>query len=315
MPVKHDQNSTPGVKLLRLFRKLLVDGRRHFQTDLATEFNCSAQTIIRLIQDIESVIGANLESGTENRRRWYRMVSNQPNRLGLEYEELRYLAVCRDLASPALPEQIRKRVDDTIFTLSVLMAEQEPEASTAQQQRFAFFSKGRIDYTPHYDKLEKLLTAVQERRVCHVRYKASGRSEVREHCFAPGTLISMNQAIYALGALLEDDYTGVRHFTHLAVHRMRDVVLTDRRYDGEFPEVDGGTFGLPWHEPKEFHIHFKAGKAADYVSERIWADKQKIEMQDDGSVILHITTRSEPELMAWIRSFGDEVKLFREQKG
>ena len=53
------------------------------------------------------------------------------------------------------------------------------------------------------------------------------------------------------------------------------------QYDGEFPEVDGGTFGLPWHEPKEFHIHFKAGKAADYVSERIWADKQKIEMQDD----------------------------------
>ena len=133
MPAKYDQDSTPGVKLLRLFRKFLVDGRRHFQSDLAAEFHCSAQTIIRLTQDIESVIGANLETGTENRRRWYRMVSNKPNRLGLEYEELRYLAVCRDLASPALPEQIRKRVDDTIFTLSVLMAEQAPEASPAQE--------------------------------------------------------------------------------------------------------------------------------------------------------------------------------------
>ena len=306
MPVKYDQDSTPGVKLLRLFRKLLVDGRRHYQADLAAEFNCSPQTIIRLMVDIETVIGANLETGTENRRRWYRMVSNKTNRLGLEYEELRYLSVCRDLASPALPEQIRKRVDDTIFTLSVLMSEQ---GELAPQTQFAFFSKGRIDYTPHYDKLEKLLTAVTEKRVCHVLYKASGRSEAREHCFAPGTLISMSQAIYVLGALLAPDYSSVRHFTHLAVHRMQDVVLTDRSFNGAFPDVDGGTFGLPWHEPKEFHIRFKAGRAADYVCERVWADRQKMEMQDDGSVILHITTRSEPELMAWVRSFGGEAWL------
>ena len=75
----------------------------------------------------------------------------------------------------------------------------------------------------------------------------------------------MNQAIYALGALMKEDYSKVRHFTYLAVHRMQDVVVTDRRYDGEFPDVDGGTFGLPWHEPKDFHIHFKAGKAANYA--------------------------------------------------
>ena len=38
MPSKYDQDSTPGVKLLRLFRKLLADGRRHYQSDLAAEF-------------------------------------------------------------------------------------------------------------------------------------------------------------------------------------------------------------------------------------------------------------------------------------
>ena len=55
--------------------------------------------------------------------------------------------------------------------------------------------------------------------------------------------------------------------------------------------------------------HFKAGEAADYVSERIWSDSQKIEKQDDGSVVLQITTSSEPELMAWVRSFGEEASL------
>ncbi len=308
MPAKMDPDGAPGVKLLRLFRKLLVDGNKHYQVDLASELQCSPQTILRMANDIERVIGTNLESGTEQRRRWYRITSNKKNKLGLEYEELRYLAICRDLAKSALPEHIQKRVDDTIFSLSVLMNEQE---SADVKSRFAFFSKGRIDYSPHYTKLETLLKAMEDHRVCLIKYKASGRDIVKEHKFAPSSFISMNQAIYALGALLTDDFSEVRFFTNLAVHRMKGVSLMNRLYEGDFPDVDSGTFGLPWHEPKVFRIRFKAGKAADYVSERIWADKQKIEMHDDGSIILHITTRSEPELMAWVRSFGTEAELIR----
>jgi hypothetical protein len=31
---------------------------------------------------------------------------------------------------------------------------------------------------------------------------------------------------------------------------------------------------------------------------------------DDGGLELTITTRSEPELLAWARSFGEEAELF-----
>ncbi|MDR0339519.1 MAG: hypothetical protein LBH65_04510, partial [Desulfovibrio sp.] len=68
MPSKHDQDTTPGVRLLRMFRKLMLDGRRHFQLDLAAEYQCSPQTIIRMAGEIEAVIGTSLESGLENRR-------------------------------------------------------------------------------------------------------------------------------------------------------------------------------------------------------------------------------------------------------
>lgn len=305
-----DPDATPGVKLLRLFRLLLVDGRKHFQSELSEKLQCSAQTIIRMTNEIETVIGANLETGIENRRRWYRMVSNKPNKLGLEFEELRYLSVCRDFAAPSLPEPIRMRVDDTIFNLSVLMAEQGMSGTAdPKEPLFAFYSKGRIDYSKHNEALDALLVAVQEHRICQVEYKASGKEQSKIHRFAPGRLVSMNQAIYALGAILEKDTDNVRFFTHLAVHRMKSVSLLDETFNGDFPEFHGDTFGLPWHEPKAFHIRFKPGKAADYVRERIWADEQRIEEQDDGGVILHITTRSEPELMSWVRSFGEDAKL------
>jgi len=310
MPPKKDQDSTPGVKLLRMFRKLMLDGRRHFQGDLAEELQCSPQTIIRLAAEIESVIGASLESGLEHRRRWYHIRTISRSRLGLEFAELRYLSVCRDLASTSLPEQVRKRVDDTIFNLSVLMADQGySEREKAQKPQFAFFSKGRIDYTPHYDHLEKLVLAAEEHRICLVRYKAAGKTESKEHRFAPGRIVSMSNALYVLGADVTEDWKGVRHFTNLAVHRITDLTLTERRFAFELPEVTPDVFGLPWHEPRAFRIRFKPGKAAEYVLERVWAEEQKLEELEDNGVVLEVTTRSEPELMAWVRSFGVEAHI------
>ena len=82
---------------------------------------------------------------------------------------------------------------------------------------------------------------------------------------------------------------------------------------GGSPITSPGDFGLPWHEPKNFCIRFRSGKAAEYVRERIWADEQNLEILDDGGVILQIRTRSEPELMAWVRSFGEEVESYHEE--
>ena len=260
MPPKKDQDSTPGIKLLRMFRKLMLDGRRHFQIDLAEEFQCSPQTIIRLAGEIEAVVGASLESGLENRRRWYQIRTISRSRLGLDFEELRYLSVCRDLAASMLPEQISKRVDDTIFNLSLLMADPGyAERGKVQKQQFSFFSKGRIDYTPHFSHIEALQNASEEQKICLVRYKAVGKKECKEHRFAPRRIISMNGALYTIGAGLTEDFMAVRHFTNFAVHRIQDIIPTERIFIFSMPDSDPMAFGLPWHEPRQFRIQFKSG--------------------------------------------------------
>jgi predicted DNA-binding transcriptional regulator YafY len=310
MTSKIDPVATPGEKLLRLFRKLMLDGRKHFQRDLAEAFQCSPQTILRMAGEIEAVIGTNLESGLENRRKWYRINTLSRSRLGLDFEELRYLSVCRDLAASHLPEQVLERVDETIFSLSMLMADQDfARREESQKRQLAFFSKGRIDYSPHFDHIEKLVQAIENKKICLVRYKAAGKQGDKEHRFAPSRLASMGGALYVLGAGVTEDYSAIRHLTNLAVHRITDLILTERAIPSDLPQYAPNAFGLPWHEPREFRIHFQAGKAADYVRERIWADEQRMEEQDDGSLILELTTRSEPEVLAWVRSFGEEAAL------
>ena len=149
MPSKLDPDARTGDKLLRLFRKLLFDNRRHFQQDLARELNCSPQTIIRLMEQIESAVGIALEMGTEQRRRWYRLNPGEKGHLGLDFEELRFLTLCRRMAGGILPEQTLQRVDRTIQRLAMHMADPHFQ----DQDDFAFYIKGRINYTPFADTI------------------------------------------------------------------------------------------------------------------------------------------------------------------
>lgn len=310
MPIKRDKDSTAGAKLLRLFRKLMLNGGRHFQSDLAEWLNCSKQTVIRLMAEIENEIGTSLESGMDRRRRWYQIKTISRARLDLDFEEIRYLSVCRDLAAPYLPEQVKKRVDESIFNFSMLMADRSfTEREKAQKPQCSFFSKGRIDYTPHHDHIELLVRAAESKLICRVLYKAAGKQESKEHKFAPARIVSMNNALYVLGAGVTEDYRTLRHLTNLAIHRIQDVEITSKPILFKIPEADMTDFGFPWHEPRTFTIHFKPGRAADYVRERIWAECQTLREVADGGVVLEITTQSEPELLAWVRSFGEDAML------
>ena len=305
-------DATAGQKLLEMFRQLMLDGRRHFQSELAQEYECSPQTIGRMAAEIESVIGPSLEAGFESRRKFYRIRSLHRRMLPLEYEELRYLSICRDLAGHILPEEAARRVDSTILNLSVLMADQAyADREKVQKTQVSFFHKGYIDYSPQQAVIDRLLQAIEEKRVCLVHYRAAGREEARVHRVVPSALASQSNALYLLGAMVTPR-NEFKSLTNMAVHRILEVDLTDKTSEIPLPQADCGVFGLPWHEPRRVRIQFQAGKAADYVRERLWSVEQKIEDSADGGIILEIQSQSDEELMSFVRSFGENAKLLSE---
>ncbi len=292
-----------------MFRKLMLEGREHFQADLAEEYQCSPQTIKRMAEEIEKVIGDKLKSGIKDRRRYYQIRSISRRMLPVEYEELRYLSICRDLAAPILPQEVAKRVDNTLLSLSIVMADPAyADREKVQKGQVSFFRKGHIDYSPHQMVIELLLQAIEEKRICIVHYKAAGKNEAREHRLLPGKLVSQNNALYLLGAILTPR-NGLKNLTNMAVHRILDIDLTGKASDITLPQADPGAFGLPWHEPRQVRIQFKAGKVVDYVRERMWSFEQTIEDLPDGGIILEMTSQSDEELMAFVRSFGENARL------
>lgn len=304
MPRKKNPDSRPRDKLLYLYQRLTLDGGRHFQAKLAADLKCAPQTVSRLIGVIEQHLGkdAYIESGLEDRRRYYRLRSGAEEKaLGFSFEELRFLATCRDIAAPHLPAGVVERINRSLTFLALQLGENGAHGVSGAPM--AFHGKGYIDYGPHLQTIGILNQAIEKRQVCRVAYRANGRQEETTYRYAPGRMLAMSGALYALGYQLPEGSLIKDRPTTFLLHRIVDVVPTEEYFSFNAAEGDARTFGLNWHEQKRMRVRV-APEASDYVRDRVWSEDQTIIDLDDGGLILEITTTSEKELNAWVWSFG-----------
>jgi len=251
---------------------------------------------------------AYIERGLEGRRRYFQLKSkNQENLLGFSFEELHYLATCRDIAAPLLPESVLDRINRTLTSVALHLGEQ-----SASAQPFSFNGKGFIDYAPHLATIATLRKAIEKKQICHVVYRANGRETASSYRYAPGRILVMSGALYVQGYRLAEGSVLQERPTTFSLHRILEIAPTGEFFQFDAADTEARSFGLSWHKPKRVQVHI-APQAADYVRDRIWSNDQSIEDMEDGSIVLSVTTTSEKELQAWIYSFGGAAQVFNEK--
>ena len=313
VPQKLNKDALPGDKLLMLYQRLTLDARKHYLGDLAAHLDCSTQAVTRMVEIVERHLGMNahIERGLDGRRRFYQLVSkSQSKALGFSFEELNFLATCRDLAAPYLPENVAQRITKTLGSLALHLA--EGGSTPLPGQNIGFRSKGFIDYTPHQETIAALRQAIEKRRVCRVSYRPNGGGETKLYRYAPGHILAMNGTLYVQGYKLAEGSLLQDRPTTFSVHRISQIEHTGEYFNFDAADTEARQFGLNWHPPKRVQVHV-APDAADYVRDRIWSDNQAIEDHADGSITLNVTTTSEKELNAWVWSFGGLAHIPSEQ--
>ena len=307
MPPKNS-DALPSEKLLVLYQLLTLVAGKHYLGAIAALLGCSAQRIAPMIQIIERHIGkdAFIECGLDGRRRFYQLHTKAfDTALGFNFEELRYISMCRDLAAPYLPEGVTDRINQSLSQLALNLG--DANGCSLSGAPIGFRNKGFIDYAPHLGTIEILRQAIEKRQVCRVVYRASGRSVVSEYRFAPGRILAMSGTLYVQGYRLAESSLLKERLTNFSLHRIAEVAATGEYFRFDADDAAARSFGLNWHAPKRIQVHV-APQAADYVRDRIWSDDQTIDDHPDGSITLTVTTTSEKELNAWIWSFGGFAK-------
>ena len=158
-----------------------------------------------------------------------------------------------------------------------------------------------------------LTRAWAERRVVTLDYEPAqyGTGSERRRATVHPYLIEpslQTHALYLIG--WDETRNGIRTFK---IERMRDVSLTPRRFEAPETRDLEQTLRQAWdiiadQQPVEVALRFAPDVAAR-VGETTWHPTQRIERQDDGSLVWRATVAGSIEIRLWILSWGDEVEV------
>lgn len=231
MPPKKDPYSSHGRKLISLFARLLFSGQSHSLIDLSRFLRCSKQTVIKLVEDIKMSYGVEIEESIQDRRRYYQLKrpDNIKPKLHFTNSEIVTLQMCKAFSEHLLGRGQVEKASQGIQKGLGLMS----KPGNVSLDHFAFLPYGRIDYTPHQDKILGIITAIQKKWICKVRYRKIMADENKTFFIKPLKIISYRDGLYLHAKMArypdkawhEPDYDPL-----LAVHRIEEVKATERKF-------------------------------------------------------------------------------------
>jgi len=298
-----------GLKLVQLYVLLSSSDRSFTLTRLSQIFRCSRQSILRMVEQLELLPNAKLQSYKEGKERHYRIESAfSPAEIEIDLELLRRLMLCRDIVRHLLPAPMHEEIGRALDSIAGKSGGDEAGGHILDSHSEAFW-KGRIDYSPHQTTIQKLYIAIDKQRLCRVEYQPKINEPAKEFFLAPLRILAFREALYArcLKCSPGGDIENEKPMT-LAIHRIRKVAM--RRATVTPPETEADTkhFGFWFNEPFTVRIRF-APEAATFVGERRWSETQTVTVLPDGGVELIFSSTSRPEVKSWVLSFADAAEL------
>ena len=101
------------------------------------------------------------------------------------------------------------------------------------------------------------------------------------------------------------------------MERIQEIKGTHQTF--EYPkdfdpqELLSTAFDIVYAEPIDIKIWFSAEQAR-YIKERRWSKTQSIEEQEDGSIILSMSTSGWWDVKSWVLSYGRHAKVLQPEE-
>lgn len=297
---KRNRFGSPGLRLMQLYILLASRGSACSLTRLSNLLDCSRQTILRMVEQINLIPDVECETWIERNERYFR-ISAKPagTNMALSPEALKYLVLCRDIVGHLLPKTFKEELNKTLGTGA---------AGTASPGMAEPWVKGQIDYTSCQDTLEDMQTAMQEKRLCRIAYLSRSSGKQISYFAAPLYIIAYREALYLRCRVYTVPDKPTDKFLTLAIHRIKTFRLSAEHFTETGDNDRDPNFGFPFHEPIQVKVAFWGG-AATYVGERTWSKGQRLRKRKDGATILTFTTTSRLEVLSWVLGFGPDAEL------
>lgn len=312
-----------GKNLIKLLRALELFSKPEGTTieEISEHLDIDRRSVYRVINVIED-LGFPIydeEIPFEKRKR-YRLeetyLKKLPNMklpdIKLSISEIMSLYLLKSEAVLYRGSEIEKHINSAFEKISLFVPKNLFTQLKKISALFVPSSKFAKDYSGKEKIIEQLMDAMLEKRTCYVKYHSFYEDKVKNFKIDPLHFFENAGGLYIFVKA-----TTFGDILTLAVERIHEI--TDSGSSFEYPkdfnpeELLESAFDIVYGDPMDVKIWFSANQAR-YIKERIWSKTQKIEDQEDGSIILSMKTSGRWDIIKWVLSYGSDAKVLKPEE-
>jgi len=177
---------------------------------------------------------------------------------------------------------------------------------------FISSAKFAKDYSGKEEIIDHLTDAMLNNETCKIEYHAFYEDKLKRYKIDPLHFFENDGGLYIL--VITTTFGDIRT---LAVERIQEITKTGEffKYPKDFypEELMESAFDIIYGDPVNVKIWFSADQAR-YIKERNWSKTQKIEDQEDGSIILSMETSGRWDVIRWVLSYGSEAEVLEPEE-
>lgn len=309
-----------GNNLIKLFKAINFLTRPEGATisQLQKHLNSSRRSIYRLIdtlKDLDFPLSEN--NNKQSTRKTWKLDENYltelPNisikELSLSKEEIILLFFLFSRGSILRHTEIEKFLLSLKEKFDVFLPEKLKSKETMMKLDDIFIpeSSKLKDYSVQEDILDDLTDSIVQHKRCIVTYHSYPANRDKIFQIDPLKLFEFTGALYAFVKVVKYESISI-----LAIDRIKKVVVLGITFP--FPDVFNplsileSAFILPFGDAVSVRIWFSSELSKE-IKKRKWAEQQSVEENEDGSIILSITTNGVFDVKKWVLSFGASAKV------
>ncbi len=171
---------------------------------------------------------------------------------------------------------------------------------------FQVLEFGNYDYSEYREVIQQLTDAILNKKVCIIEYNKPFEGK-KSFTVEPYKILIYKGALY-----LVVFHQGIKKFFHLAVHRIDELTVSktvfERDKDYNAQEYIKDRFGLFSGKTESVKLHIKKDMVP-YIEGRNFHYSQKIINNADGSMIMSMQVSVSDQLISWILSKHDRMKV------
>ena len=269
--------------------------------DIQEKFSVSRRTAERMRDSLMNILPSVQELETDGRiKRWGFVNYSMSEVVNFTNNEIAILEKIKNKADIVTQADLAKIIDK----IKALQTRKNNIDIEKEVEYLMHFEGSAVKQSPKYrlnlENVQKIRSAIKE----HLKLKAKYND--KEKLLLPLGLIFSNK-VY-LVAIEENKGNNPYHYL---LHNFNDVEITSEKFEKEdfnLQEFANKSFGIYQGESYSVKLEFDKSCAHDVLNFN-FHPTQKIQEQQDGSVLVEFKASGEKEIMWHIFTWGDKVKI------